>query len=210
MPPRKIKTEPDGCFPAVDLYLNDLADIQTAITDALGDVPIVFGDGEYVYDSLDELVAQRGKGKIKNLEISTNGNTDLSVKVRVKGSIGGGNWFSVPPVDSNEGMKLYHSIRSILDQRRRWITHVFGYDRLFSLKTYIFLDLLLLIAFFLTLFWFPFLVAILMSCCCSTLFCGLSPSRFRRAGVQKFVYFFPMKRQGLSFDAIGRQSRLLQ
>lgn len=142
MSAKKIETRLPYWVPPVELYLNDITDILSAVKRVLGDVVIEIGDGAYHYDSLDELVAQRGAKRIHCLSISASGSDSPKDHTRVSFSstIGReGTSLDVIPESSSDAREVYHSVRSILDERKRWTASLLGCQRLFSLKNALFL-----------------------------------------------------------------------
>ena len=126
---KKIIGKPDSAFAAVALYLNDIEDIQSAISDVLGEVTFSFRDGKksgYIYDTLEEVIQQRGATTLNYLQITAYVKEDRKqVVVTIDGTGDYGcydhlfyNHLYFQLIEENAEARLYQSLRSILDNRK--------------------------------------------------------------------------------------------
>lgn len=131
-------------FPSVVLYLNDIEDIQAAIKDSIGQATFHFADGEYTYDSLEELTRQRGETGIKYLSIAASGDNSSDVRMKIgsppeyPGMPSRLDMFSLEP---RQEALLYRSIQNIFRVRTRWFAALAGYQKHFSIAAQVMIGL---------------------------------------------------------------------
>ena len=118
MPTRKEKELPTS-FPSVVLYLNDIKDIRDIIEEETGKGAL-FSDEEYKYDSLDDLVKNRGT-RIKSLSIESQHTGGCMVSFRAGG---GFNRLSIMFADSAKERSIFHRITDIVHKQRRGVARL--------------------------------------------------------------------------------------
>ena len=130
--PTRIEKQPPPFFPTVVLYLADVKWLtETIATETESKVTI--SDGEFTYDSLDDLAASRKE--VDQLTIESGWNKSLNVSLYV--SRAGYNRLRVSPASSDRAKAVYASIRHMLDDRRRPIACIAGFDELFGARAMI-------------------------------------------------------------------------
>lgn len=115
---KKIKTLSRN-FPAVNIYLDDIDEIVSALNEGGGQT--LFESRDYEFESIDELRENFGNN-VSDLEIK---NYTPYANVSFSRSLNGSVKVYVSP-DSNNDIGLYHRLCSIIEKRIKFLSKVFN------------------------------------------------------------------------------------